>query len=79
MNHELLDEIGMKTGGAHFPSVFHNYQKDYVLNVMSEMYQILQEIPFDAYAVDFWDEVMQHFKLDHYEIEKLLKNNKEST
>ena len=78
MNHELLDEIGMKTGGPQFPAVFHHYQKDYVLNVMSEMYQILQEIPFDAYAIDFWDEVVQHFQLDNYEIEKLLKSNKES-
>jgi hypothetical protein len=78
MNHELLDKIGMKTGGAEFPAVFHHYQKDYVLNVLSEMQKILHEIPFDAYAIDFWDDVVQHFQLDYYEIDTLLKNNKES-
>jgi len=76
MNNELLDQLAVKTGGSHFPGVFQHYQKDYVLNVLSEMQKILHEIPFDAYAIDFWDEVVQHFQLDNYEIEKLLKNNK---
>jgi hypothetical protein len=78
MNNELLDQLAVKTGGSHFPGVFQHYQKDYVLNVLSEMQKILHEIPFDAYAIDFWDEVVQHFQLDNYEIEKLLKNNKQT-
>ena len=78
MNHELLTEIGMKTGGAHFPAVFHHYQKDYVLNVLSEIQHVFQKQQFDGYAIDFWDDIIKHFQLDYYEIDKLLKNNKES-
>ena len=80
MNQKLLNELALQTGGAHFPAVFHHYQKDYVMNVLSELYQVYQQgqdNAEDAYlAIDFWDDVVQHFKLDHYEIEKLLKNNK---
>jgi uncharacterized protein YihD (DUF1040 family) len=78
MNHELLDKIALHTGGSHFPAVFHHYQKDYVLNVLSEIQKVLHEVPFDAYAIDFWDDIIKHFQLDNYEIEKLLKSNKES-
>ena len=78
MNHELLDELALRTGGSLFPEVFQYYQKQYTIQLLSEMHQILQEIPFDAYAIDFWDDVIRHFQLDNNEIEKLLKNNKES-
>ena len=78
MNQELLDKLALRTGGSLFPEVFQYYQKQYVMQLLSEMHQILQEIPFDAYAIDFWDDVIRHFQLDNNEIEKLLKNNKES-
>ena len=82
MNHELLDQIALKTGGSHFPAVFHHYQKDYVMQVLSEIYQVYQkgdDIPIGVYyALDLWDDIVKHFALDHYEIEKLLKNNKET-
>jgi hypothetical protein len=78
MNHELLDKIALHTGGSHFPAVFHHYQKDYVLNVLSEIQQVFQKQQFDGYAIDFWDDIIKHFQLDYYEIDKLLKNNKES-
>jgi hypothetical protein len=78
MNHELLDKIALQTGGSHFPAVFHHYQKDYVLNVLSEIQQVFQKQQFDGYAIDFWDDIIKHFQLDYYEIDKLLKNNKES-
>jgi hypothetical protein len=75
MNQKLLNDLALETGGAHFPAVFHHYQKDYVLNVLSEIQKVLHEVPFDAYAIDFWDDVVKHFQLDNYEIDKLLKRN----
>ena len=78
MDHELLDKIALQTGGSHFPAVFHHYQKDYVMHVLSEIHQVFQKQQFDGYAIDFWDDIVKHFQLDHYEIEKLHKNNKES-
>jgi hypothetical protein len=66
------------TGGAHFPDVFKTYQKDYILNILIELYKVYQKgenIPEDYLALDFWDDIVKHFKLDNYEIEKLLKNN----
>jgi hypothetical protein len=82
MNHELLDEIALHTGGSHFPAVFHHYQKDYVLNVLSQIYQVYERgenKPEDYLALDLWDDIIRHFQLDYYEIDKLLKSNKEST
>ena len=73
MQNELLDQLALKTGGSHFPAVFGHYQKDYILNVLSEIYQVFQKQQFDGYAIDFWDDIVKHFELDHYEIEKLLK------
>jgi len=78
MDQELLNKIGLMTGGSDFPTVFKHYQKDYVLNVLSEIYQVYQKgenTPDDYLALDLWDDVVKHFKLDNYEIEKLLKNN----
>ena len=80
MNNELLDNLALKTGGSHFPAVFGHYQKDYILNVLSEIYQVYQngeDRPgIDVYhALDLWDDIVERFKLDNYEIEKLLKNN----
>ena len=77
MQNELLDQLALKTGGSHFPAVFGHYQKDYVLNVLSEIYQVFQKQQFDGYAIDFWDDIVERFQLDNYEIEKLLKNNKQ--
>ena len=78
MNKKLLEQIALRTGGSHFPAVFHHYEKDYVLQVLSEIHDVFQKQQFDGYAVDFWDDIVKHFALDSYEIEKLLKNNKES-
>ena len=75
MNNELLEQLALKTGGSHFPAVFHHYQKDYVLHVLSEIHDVFQKQQFDGYAIDFWDDIVKHFQLDSYEIEKLLKNN----
>jgi hypothetical protein len=78
MNNELLDQLALRTGGSHFPAVFHHYQKDYVMQVLSEIYDVFQKQQFDGYAIDFWDDIVKHFQLDNYEIEKLHKNNKET-
>ena len=74
MNNELLEQIALRTGGSYFPSVFHHYQRDYVLHVLSEIHDVFQKQQFDGYAIDFWDDIVQHFQLDNYEIEKLVKN-----
>lgn len=78
MDNELLDQLALKTGGSHFPAVFHHYQKDYILQVLSEIHSVFQKQPFDGYAIDFWDDIVKHFMLDFYEIDKLQKNNKDS-
>ena len=79
MNNELLDNLALKTGGSHFPAVFHHYQKDYILHVLSEIHHVFQTQQFDGYAIDFWDDIVKHFKLDNYEIEKLLKKTPTNT
>jgi hypothetical protein len=75
MDNELLDKLALQTGGSHFPAVFHHYQKDYVMHVLSEIHQVFQKQQFDGYAIDFWDDIVKHFQLDYYEIDKLLKRN----
>jgi hypothetical protein len=75
MNNELLEQLALKTGGSYFPSVFHHYQRDYVLHVLSEIHQVFQKQQFDGYAIDFWDDIVKHFTLDSYEIDKLQKND----
>ena len=75
MDNELLEQIALRTGGSYFPSVFHHYQRDYVLHVLSEIHDVFQKQQFDGYAIDFCDDIVKHFKLDNYEIDKLLKNN----
>jgi hypothetical protein len=48
--------------------------------VLSELYQVYQRGEDNAedvyWAIDFWDDIIKHFQLDNYEVEKLLKNNK---
>ena len=75
MNNELLTEIALKSRGSFFVDVIQSHQKDYVLGVLSEIYRVFSKQQFDGYAIDFWDDIVQHFQLDNYEIEKLLKNN----
>ena len=75
MNNELLEQLALRTGGSYFPSVFHHYQRDYVLHVLSEIHQVFQKQQFDGYAIDFWDDIVKHFDLDSYEIDKLQKND----
>ena len=79
MNNELLEQIALRTGGSHFPAVFHHYQRDYILHVLSEIHDVFQKQQFDGYAIDFWDDIVQHFQLDNYEIEKLLKKTPTNT
>ena len=82
MNGSLMNRLALETGGAHFPEVFKTYQKDYILNLLSEIYQVYQRgenTPEDYFALDLWDDIVKHFKLDNYEIDKLLKNNKQDT
>ena len=75
MNNELLTELALQTGGSHYPSVFKTYQNDYTLRVLSEIYQVFSKQQFDGYAIDFWDDIVEHFQLDNTEIEKLSKRN----
>lgn len=75
MNNELLEQIALRTGGSHFPAVFGHYQRDYMLNVLSEIYEVFQKQQFDGYAIDFWDDIIKHFQLDNYEIERLSKDD----
>ena len=75
MNNELLEQLALRTGGSYFPAVFHHYQRDYVLHLLSEIHQVFQKQQFDGYAIDFWDDIVKHFALDSYEIDKLQKND----
>jgi hypothetical protein len=82
VNGSLMNRLALETGGSHFPEVFKTYQKDYTLNLLSEIYQIYQNgenTPDDYFALDLWDDIVKHFNLDNSEIDKLLKNNKQDT
>ena len=46
-----------------------------LLEVLSEIHQVFSKQQFDGYAIDFWDDIVQHFQLDNNEIEKLSKRN----
>ena len=78
MNNELLTDIARQTGGSFFVDVFKTHQERYALQLLSEIYQVYQtgeNTPEDYLALDFWDDIVQHFQLDNNEIEKLLKRN----
>jgi penicillin-binding protein-related factor A (putative recombinase) len=75
MNQELLTEIAKQTGGSFFVNVFKSHQERYALQLLSEIYQVFSKQQLDGYAIDFWDDIVQHFQLDNTEIEKLLKRN----
>jgi hypothetical protein len=75
MNNELLTEIAKQTGGSFFVDVFKTHQERYALQLLSEIHQVFQKQQFDGYAIDFWDDIVQHFQLDNNEIEKLSKRN----
>jgi hypothetical protein len=75
MNHELLNDLALQTGGSFYPAVFESYQKAYTLSVLSEIYQVFQKQQFDGYAIDFWDDIVKHFQLDNTEEQKLSKRN----
>lgn len=75
MNNELLTDIARQTGGSFFVDVFKTHQERYALQLLSEIHQVFQKQQFDGYAIDFWDDIVQHFQLDNTEIEKLSKRN----
>ena len=75
MNQELLTEIAKQTGGSFFVDVFKSHQERYALQLLSEIYQVFSKQQLDGYAIDFWDDIVQHFQLDNNEIEKLSKRN----
>ena len=75
MNNELLTEVALRTGGSFFVDVFKSHQERYALQLLSEIYQVFSKQQFDGYAIDFWDDIVQHFQLDNNEIEKLSKRN----
>jgi hypothetical protein len=75
MNNELLTEIAKQTGGSFFVDVFKTHQERYALQLLSEIHQVFQKQQFDGYAIDFWDDIVQHFQLDNKEIEMLSKRN----
>ena len=75
MNQELLTDIARQTGGTFFVDVFKSHQERYALQLLSEIHQVFQKQQFDGYAIDFWDDIVQHFQLDNTEIEKLSKRN----
>jgi hypothetical protein len=75
MNQELLTDIARQTGGSFFVDVFKTHQERYALQLLSEIHQVFQKQQFDGYAIDFWDDIVQHFQLDNTEVEKLSKRN----
>jgi len=75
MNNELLTDIARQTGGTFFVDVFKSHQERYALQLLSEIHQLFRKQHIDGYAIDFWDDIVQHFQLDNNEIEKLLKRN----
>ena len=75
MNQELLTEIAKQTGGSFFVDVFKSHQERYALQLLSEIYRVFLKQQLDGYAIDFWDDIVQHFQLDNNEIEKLSKRN----
>lgn len=75
MNNELLTEVALRTGGSFFVDVFRTHQERYALQLLSEIYEVFQKQQFDGYAIDFWDDIVQHFQLDNNEMEKLSKRN----
>ena len=75
MNQELLTEITKQTGGSFFVDTFRSHQEKYTLEMLSEIYRVFSKQQFDGYAIDFWDDIVQHFQLDNNEIEKLSKRN----
>jgi hypothetical protein len=75
MNQELLTDIARQTGGSFFVDVFKTHQERYALQLLSEIHQVFQKQQFDGYAIDFWDDIVQHFQLDNKEVEMLLKRN----
>jgi hypothetical protein len=81
MNLKLLNDLALKTGGSFFPDVFEYYQKEYILNVLLEIYKVYRKghdnSEDDYLAIDFWDDIILHFQLDSSDIDKLLKNNNE--
>jgi hypothetical protein len=77
-----MNKLALAAGGAHFPEVFKTYQKDYILNILIELYKVYQKgenTPEDYLALDFWDDIVKHFKLDNNELDMLLKYNKHYT
>ena len=75
MNQELLTDIARQTGGSFFVDVFKTHQERYALQLLSEIHQVFQKQQFDGYAIDFWDDIVQHLQLDNTEVEKLSKRN----
>lgn len=75
MNNELLTDIAKQTGGTFFVDVFKSHQERYALQLLSEIHQVFSKQQFDGYAIDFWDDIVQHFQLDDNEMKKLLKRN----
>jgi len=75
MNNELLTDIARQTGGTFFVDVFKSHQERYALQLLSEIHRVFQKQQFDGYAIDFWDDIVQHFQLDNTEMEKLSKRN----
>ena len=75
MNQELLTELALESGGSFFVDTFRSYQEKYTLEMLSEIYRVFSKQQFDGYAIDFWDDIVQHFQLDNNEIEKLSKRN----
>ena len=75
MNQELLTELALQTGGSFFVDVFKTHHERYALQLLSEIHQVFQKQQFDGYAIDFWDDIVQHFQLDNKEVEMLLKRN----
>ena len=75
MNQELLTELALEAGGSFFVDTFRSHQEKYALEMLSEIYRVFSKQQLDRYAIDFWDDIVQHFQLDNNEIEKLLKRN----
>jgi hypothetical protein len=71
MDANLIKKIGIQVGGAHFPTVFADYQEDYTKKVLQECYHVLQYSQSDAneyLAIDLMFDICKHFGLNPQEL-----------
>ena len=66
MDKNLLNQISLDTGGAHFPEVFKGYQERYTLLVLQECYKVFQkrqQSETEYLGMDYLYDIMKHFDI----------------